>query len=208
MVLPVQSKLDRDLNDILSRYTSRNLSDCGKEVLENINHLITQEFLTLSNSLEISSGSEACEGEENSGRDMKDQARDDVLASGTQNTHRQFVTEDESVNLTDSQEHKYIESDHPPIYPSSSPTLSPPRVKQQARTRINELSKEIDTLKLGRGADAKTSVTQEKLEESLKECEENLDQFKEYKVKEFQEVLPNTSDEIEALSKSLSLLRI
>ncbi|KAI6646087.1 Pericentriolar material 1 protein isoform X2 [Oopsacas minuta] len=45
-------------------------------------------------------------------------------------------------------------------------------------------------------------------EESLKECGENLDQFKEYKVKEFQEVLPNTSDEMEALSKSLSLLRI
>ncbi|KAI6651802.1 hypothetical protein LOD99_9622 [Oopsacas minuta] len=32
----------------------------------------------------------------------------------------------------------YTESDHPPIYPSSSPTLSPPRVKQQARARINE----------------------------------------------------------------------
>ncbi|KAI6659529.1 Pericentriolar material 1 protein isoform X2 [Oopsacas minuta] len=56
--------------------------------------------------------------------------------------------------------------------------------------------------------DEDESDISEKLEESLKECEENLDQFKEYKVKEFQEVLPNTSDEIEALSNSLSLLRI
>ncbi|KAI6658348.1 hypothetical protein LOD99_11088 [Oopsacas minuta] len=63
--------------------------------------------------------------------------------------------------------YKYTESDHPPIYPSSSPTLSPPRVKQQARARINEVSKEIDTLKLERWADAKTSVTQEKFAESL-----------------------------------------
>ncbi|KAI6657518.1 hypothetical protein LOD99_263 [Oopsacas minuta] len=188
------------------------------------------------------------------------------------------------------------------------------RLKQQARTRINELSKEIDTLKLGLGADAKTGVTQEKFEESLnmspsssrasspdriqqelcekekelesvqnelttlrqnnieldtqlsqlqlqitqleplknelktslttvdrvelentqlsntiqdltlknslldsrinevieerKQCEDNLDQFKKYKLKEFQEVIHNKSDEIEALNNSLSLLRI
>ena len=35
------------------------------------------------------------------------------------------------------------------------------RLKQQARARINELSKEIDTLKLGQEADGKTSLSQE-----------------------------------------------
>ncbi|KAI6651800.1 hypothetical protein LOD99_5047 [Oopsacas minuta] len=44
--------------------------------------------------------------------------------------------------------------------------------------------------------------------EERKQCEDNLDQFKNYKLKEFQEVLYNTSDEMVALNNSLSLLRI
>ena len=35
------------------------------------------------------------------------------------------------------------------------------RLKQQARTRINELSREIDALKLGQEADGKTNYAQE-----------------------------------------------
>ncbi|KAI6659549.1 hypothetical protein LOD99_14472 [Oopsacas minuta] len=45
---------------------------------------------------------------------------------------------DLAVNIVPYHRYKYTESDHPPIYPSSSPTLSLPRVKQQARARINE----------------------------------------------------------------------
>lgn len=44
--------------------------------------------------------------------------------------------------------------------------------------------------------------------EERKQSEENLDQFKKYKLKEFQEVIHNKSDEIEALNNSLSLLRL
>ena len=41
-----------------------------------------------------------------------------------------------------------------------------------------------------------------------KQSEDNLDQFKKYKLNEFQEVIHNKSDEIEALNNSLSLLRL
>ena len=44
--------------------------------------------------------------------------------------------------------------------------------------------------------------------EERKKSEENLDQFKKFKLKEFQEVIHNKSDEIEALNNSQSLLRL
>ena len=143
VALRVRGLLDRDLKEVLSRYTSQLLRDCGDELLVDVSDLFFSQMdpltLTLSRSLQPSFEREAAEagGSEREGRDRE---RDDALATAPLKSppvQREQDEEnekpcDDTFSLPSStvdglfiQGHKYTES-LPPV--PSSPTLSPPRI--------------------------------------------------------------------------------
>ncbi|KAI6661681.1 Pericentriolar material 1 protein-like [Oopsacas minuta] len=99
--------VDLDVQAILSRYATEKLRDCIEDLLVELSGLFSLQdvmYIALSNSLQqqqqqqqqqqLSYESEDGEGCE---RDIRDQARDDALASVTQNTPPQVATEAENV---------------------------------------------------------------------------------------------------------------
>ena len=144
VALRVRGLLDKDLKEVLSRYTSQLLRDCGEELLVDVSHLFFSQVdpltLTLSSSLQLSFESEAADAG-GSERECRDRERDDALATAPlksppvqreQDEEEEDKPGDETFTLSSStvdglfiQGHKYTES-LPPV--PSSPTLSPPRI--------------------------------------------------------------------------------
>ena len=114
VVLRVWGLLDGELKKVLSRYTSRQLWDCGDELLVDVRNLFFSQgdplTLTPSRSLQPSLEREAAEagGSERGGRDRE---RDDALATAPLKSPPVQREQDESESL-------------PPV--PSSPSLSPP----------------------------------------------------------------------------------
>ena len=122
VVQRVGRELDTELKEILSKYRSNLLKDCGEELLIDVSELFFAQMdnLVFRNSIELSNDSD----EENSEREGRDQARDDALAAATDERA------DETICLSDSTKDTLAIQGHQCSETTAhlSPTLSPPNI--------------------------------------------------------------------------------